>query len=68
MENNHIRIGWDGYGEMITDETEYFDGGRNVLNAFINRMKVGDLVFSCYSSTTVDAIGVVTGEYEWHDE
>lgn len=68
MENNHIRIGWDGYGEMITDETEYSDGGRNVLNAFINRMKVGDLVFSCYSSTTADAIGVVTGEYEWHDE
>lgn len=68
MENNHIRIGWDGYGEMITDETEYSDGGRNVLNAFMNRMKVGDLVFSCYSATTVDAIGVVMGEYEWHDE
>lgn len=68
LENNHIRIGWDGYGAVITDETEYTDGGRNVLNAFMNRMKVGDLVFSCYSATTVDAIGVVTGEYEWHDE
>lgn len=68
LKNNHIRIGWDGYGEMITDETEYSDGGRNVLNAFMNRMKIGDLVFSCYSATTVDAIGVVMGEYEWHDE
>lgn len=25
-------------------------------------------MFSCYSATTIDAIGVVTGEYEWHDE
>ena len=34
----------------------------------MNRMKIGDIVFSCYSSTTIDAVGVVTGEYEWHDE
>ena len=31
-------------------------------------MKIGDIVLSCYSSTTIDAIGVVTGDYEWHDE
>ena len=31
-------------------------------------MKIVDLVLSCYSNTTIDAIGVVTGEYEWHDE
>ena len=30
-------------------------------------MKVGDIVMSCYSSRTIDAIGIVTGEYEWHD-
>ena len=67
MANNHIRIGYDSYGEVITDETEVTDG-KTVLNAFISRMKIGDIVFSCYSSTTIDAIGVVTGEYEWHDE
>ncbi len=39
-----------------------------VLNAFINRMQIGDLVLSCYSASTIDAIGVVIGEYEWHDE
>ena len=39
----------------------------NRLNAFINTMKVGDVVMSCYSSRTIDAIGIVTGEYEWHD-
>lgn len=68
LENGHIRIGWDGYGQSLTDETEYKDKGRVVLNAFINRMKVGDIVLSCFSATTIDAIGVVTGDYEWHKE
>ncbi|MBR6940386.1 MAG: AAA family ATPase [Clostridia bacterium] len=69
MENNHIRIGWDGYGETISDATDYSrDGGSTVLNAFYNKMQIGDIVMSCYSSKTIDAIGVVTGEPEWHDE
>ncbi len=69
MENNHIRIGWDGYGKTISDSTDYSsDGGSTVLNAFYNRIQIGDIVFSCYSSKTIDAIGVVTGEPEWHDE
>lgn len=68
LENGHIRIGWDDYGPDITDDTDFTEnGGKNVLNSFIYKMKVGDIVFSCYSSTTVDAIGVVTGDYEWCD-
>lgn len=69
LQNNHIRIGWDQYGKDITDKTDFsVDGGSVVLNAFINKMQVGDIVFSCYSASTIDAIGIVTGEYEWHDE
>lgn len=68
LQNGHIRIGWDDYGKDVTDETDFVDGGSVVLNAFMNRMQLGDIVFSCYSSTTIDAIGVVVGEYEWHDE
>ena len=69
LENGHIRIGWDDYGAEITEDTDYSEqGGKKVLNAFISRMKIGDIVFSCYSSTTIDAIGVVTGEYEWCGE
>ncbi len=68
LENGHIRIGWDDYGPDITDDTDFSEnGGKNVLNSFIYKMKVGDIVFSCYSSTTIDAIGVVTGDYEWCD-
>jgi len=69
LANGHIRIGWDNYGESITDATDYSkDDGSTVLNAFYNRMQIGDIIMSCYSSKTIDAIGVVTGEPEWHDE
>lgn len=68
MENNHIRIGFDSYGPEVGDDTVYSEGGKNVLNAFIYGMKIGDIVLSCFTNTTIDAIGVVTGDYEWHDE
>jgi 5-methylcytosine-specific restriction protein B len=69
MKNNHIRIGLEGYGEAITDATDFSKhGGRAILNAFINRMQIGDIVFSCYSSKTIDAIGVIIGDAEWHNE
>lgn len=69
LKKGHIRIGWDEYGESITDTTDFSQyGGRVVLNSFINRMQIGDIVLSCYSASTIDAIGVVTGDCEWHDE
>jgi len=69
LANGHIRIGYDGYGENITSETDFgADGGKKVLDAFIYKMQIGDIVLSCFSSTTIDAIGVVVGDYEWHDE
>ena len=67
LKNGHIRIGWDEYGPDITDVRKYENGGRVSLNAFIYRMREGDIVFSCYSQSTIDAIGVITGEYEWDD-
>lgn len=68
MKNGYIRIGWDEYGETVNDETEYKFGGSTVLNAFINRMQKGDIVLSCYSERTIDAIGVVDGDYQWRPE
>ena len=70
MENNHIRIGWDDYGAVISDETDWsiYNGeGKQILDAYINKMKVGDIIMSCYSSQTIDAIGVVVGDYEFDD-
>ena len=68
LKNNHIRIGYDSYGETPPDTYEKGDNGRNILNAFYCKMQIGDIVFSCYSNKTIDAIGVITGEPEWHDE
>jgi hypothetical protein len=64
--NNHIRIGYDSYGETPPDSYEKGDNGRNILNAFYYKMQIGDIVLSCYSNKTIDAIGVITGEPEWH--
>ena len=71
MANGYIRIGWPSYGEVadfsnFSGYTE--DGGSVVLVAFQSKMKVGDIVLSCYSATEIDAIGIVTGEYEYRPE
>ena len=71
MENGYIRIGWDDYGPVISEETDwniYSGQGKQILDAYINKMKIGDIIFSCYSSHTIDAIGVVTGDYEFVDK
>ena len=71
MKNSYIRIGWDGYGPVISDETDWsvYNGeGKQILDAYINKMKIGDIVMSCYSSQTIDAIGVVAGDYEFEDK
>lgn len=70
MEKDYIRIGWDEYGDDISDETDGSsrnDKGKKILNAYINEMKVGDIVMSCYSSKEIDAIGVITGEYQYDE-
>lgn len=67
MGHEHIRIAWDSYGEDIDKIKDYEYGGSKVLNSFINKMQVGDIVMSCFSERIVDAIGVITGEYEWVD-
>ena len=68
LEKGYIRIGWDSYGEIITDDTDFINGGKSILNAFINEMREGDIVISCYSESTADAIGIVSGGYSWNPE
>ncbi len=70
LENGYIRIGWVNYGDVENfDEFDDFsEGGKSELCAFQNQMKEGDIVVSCYSATETDAIGIITGEYEYHEE
>ena len=68
MKNGHIRIGWDYLGEDLSQVQEPRYEGKIILDAFYDKMNIGDIVFSCYSSRTIDAIGVIVGDVEWHDE
>ena len=70
LENGYIRIGWSRYGnpEDFSDYEDFYDGGKNVLRAFQSTMQVGDIIVSCFSEKETDAIGIVTGEYEYREE
>ena len=68
MENDYIRIGFSDYSEDLTEEEENDEYISAPLNAFYNRMGIGDIVLSCYTNETIDAIGVITGDVEYHDE
>ena len=71
LENGWIRIGWNRYGDVENfDEFEDFNGnpaGKSILRAFQNSIKVGDIVLSCYSAKEIDAVGIVTGDYEYRE-
>lgn len=67
LKNNYIRIYYVN-GEDVSAETDSKVEGRRILNAFIGGMRIGDIVLSCYTNTSIDAIGVVTGEYELREE
>ncbi len=70
LENGYIRIGWSGYGDVedFYDFSDFENGGKNVLRAFQSTMQIGDIVLSCYSAKEIDAVGVVTGDYEYREE
>ena len=67
LKNGYIRVGFDDAGPLL-DGNIGDVSGKLVLDALINKMEVGDIVMSCYSSRTVDAIGIVSGEYEWREQ
>ena len=66
FENDRIRIGWDSYGEDLTEGTEEPSLMiKDIINDFSNVMDIGDIVFSLGDEKHIDAIGVITGETKW---
>lgn len=66
MKNGYIRIGWPDYGDFeYSDEEMKGKNGRGPLKAFMHDMEIGDIVVSCWSQEETDAIGIVTGDYEY---
>ena len=70
LDNGHIRIGWNMYGDVedFNEFDNYTDGGKSILRNFQSNMKIGDIVVSCFSATETDAIGIITGDYEYKKE
>ena len=68
--DNEIRLGWsevnddDLNGNFAGDDTVSWNAKHMVFD-FINTMEIGDLVVIEKSSKSIDAIGVITGEYEY---
>ncbi|KAA9022961.1 AAA domain-containing protein [Niallia endozanthoxylica] len=66
FQHNYIKIGWSNMDEKVTEETEKInDKERRILLNFQEEMQEGDLVFIQKSNTSIDAIGVITGPYEY---
>lgn len=69
MKNGHIRIGWSVYGDLdFTEDHPEVTEGKAILRAFQRDMKIGDIVVSCWSQDETDAIGIITGDYEYKQE
>ena len=61
-----IRIGWPDSPEVIDEDTEGLsDKSKRMLLYFQDEMEIGDLVVVRETGETIDAIGVVTGDYEF---
>lgn len=72
LENGRIRIDlWGNEAHDLNEVSALIDArcsGSRPLHAFCNRMKKGDVVVSCYSSTQTDAVGIVEGDCEFLED
>lgn len=70
LDNNIGAIGWGDTGDLSSDtRNEYFlsqgKNNRNSLNYFSQEMAIGDLIICINSNTSVEAVGVITGNYQF---
>lgn len=66
FENGRIRIGWEKRDQSITESSECnSEKERTILMDFEYSMDIGDLVVVLRDQYSIDAIGVITGGYEW---
>lgn len=76
MTNGEITIGWledydltgmskEEITELFTDEYEIGNEGYRSVNHFVHGIREGDYVVVFHTKRTIQAIGVVTGEYSY---
>lgn len=70
FEKNEIRISWDNIddseieGDLLSDSNSSWQG-KHMVYDFKYTMEIGDIVVIEKSITSIDAIGIVTGEYKY---
>ena len=68
--NNEIRLGWtrvsddDVQDDFTTDSVASWNA-KHMIYDFINSMDIGDIVVIEKTNKSIDAIGVITGNYEY---
>ncbi len=63
---NEVRIGWPEIEDAkLQDDEDLSWRAKQMLHAFTYEMEPGDVVFIEKNSQSVDAIGVIAGEYEY---
>ena len=72
FDNNEIRFEWDKISDsdILSDSpegTEVDKFAKHQITNFIYSMEVGDIVIIAKSITTIDAIGVITGDYVYDE-
>lgn len=73
LENGIAAIGWGNTGDLANAKrNDYFNSqgknNQNSLTYFSQDMAEGDIVLCIDSNTSVEALGVVTGEYKYQED
>ncbi|KAA0806256.1 hypothetical protein COA05_26365 [Bacillus thuringiensis] len=68
FKNGYIKIGWAKQEQFINEQNDSVNGTvRRILLNFQEEMQEQDLVFIQRSNTTIDAIGIIDGPYEFDE-
>ena len=65
FENNEVRLGWSEIDDNAPDDNDVSWQGRHMVDDFKNNVEIGDIVVIEKNLKSIDAIGVVTGDYEY---
>ncbi|OON87523.1 hypothetical protein BXO88_04000 [Oribacterium sp. C9] len=65
FDNEEIRLGFTNVSEECSEEDTKESISKKSVNDFIYSVKIGDIVLIKKTLQSIDAIGVITGEYEY---